>query len=47
VPVGDLICIESIARLEVMTIVFEEPAASEMVLETVLLDAGTLMVVFC
>lgn len=30
-----------------MTIVFAEPAASETVVETVLLDAGTVIVLFC
>jgi hypothetical protein len=37
---------ESIVRLELMVIVFAEPAESEMTLEAVLLDAGTVIVLF-
>jgi hypothetical protein len=37
---------ESMARLELMVIVFTEPADSEMELETVLLDAGRVIVRF-
>lgn len=45
-PVGDWIWMESMARLELMVIVFAEPADSEMELEPVLLDAGTVIVRF-
>lgn len=45
-PVGDLIWMESTVRLELMVIVFAEPAESEMKLEAVLLDAGTVIVLF-